>query len=136
MVIKKYGLYFAWLIATCGTLLSLYFSDVKNMEPCNLCWYQRICLFPMIIILAIATCRGYLGIALYLIPQTALGLLFALYQVAIQEIPDGTPSTCVAPALAVQKNINRTRPYHHSHAFRGWVSPPNSSLNIDWDRRS
>ena len=90
-MIQKYGLYFAWLLATCGVLCSLYFSDVKNLEPCHLCWYQRICLFPLVIILGIAAYEGFLGIARYLVPQVACGFLFALYQIAIQEIPGWNP---------------------------------------------
>lgn len=90
-MIKKYGLYAAWLIATCGVLLSLYFSDIKHHEPCHLCWYQRICLFPLSIILAIATFRGARSIALYVIPQVLFGFLLALYQIAIQEIPGWNP---------------------------------------------
>lgn len=72
-------------------LLSLYFSDVKNLEPCHLCWYQRICLFPLFIILGIAAFRGFLGIVFYVLPQVACGFLFALYQIAIQEIPGWNP---------------------------------------------
>jgi disulfide bond formation protein DsbB len=90
-MMRKYGLYLSWLIATFGMLFSLYFSEVKNLEPCHLCWYQRICLFPLCIILAIATYRGFLGISFYVLPQVALGLLFALYQIAIQEIPGWNP---------------------------------------------
>lgn len=90
-MIKKYGLYFAWLVTAFGVIISLYFSEVKNLEPCHLCWYQRICLFPLVIILAIATFRGFLGIAFYLLPQIAVGFIFSLYQIAIQEIPGWNP---------------------------------------------
>ncbi len=88
---QRYSLYFGWLFATLGTLGSLYFSEMAHMEPCNLCWYQRAALFPLPIILGIATYRGFLGIARYTIPQVAFGLLFALYQIAIQEIPGWNP---------------------------------------------
>jgi disulfide bond formation protein DsbB len=91
MLIKKYGLYTAWLIASLGMLFSLYFSEVKNMEPCHLCWYQRIALFPLFIILGIATYKGFLGICPYVLPQIGCGLLFAVYQIAIQEIPGWNP---------------------------------------------
>lgn len=84
---QKYGLYFAWVIACLGTLASLYFSVVKNLEPCHLCWYQRICLFPLSILLGIATYEGNFKIAAYALPFTVIGLGFAVYQVAIQEIP-------------------------------------------------
>jgi disulfide bond formation protein DsbB len=87
MFIKKYGLYFSWLFATVGMIISLYFSDVKNFEPCHLCWFQRICLFPLCPILGIAAYRGFQDISRYLLPQVVFGLVLALYQVAIQEIP-------------------------------------------------
>ncbi len=90
-LIKKYGLYTAWLITSLGMLFSLYFSEVKNIEPCHLCWYQRIALFPLFIILGIATYRGFLGICRYVLPQVGFGLIFALYQIAIQEIPGWNP---------------------------------------------
>lgn len=91
MLVRKYGLYFAWLIATLGTMGSLYFSEIKNYEPCHLCWYQRIALFPLLIILGIATYKGFLGISRYVLPQVIFGGLLALYQVAIQEIPGWNP---------------------------------------------
>lgn len=91
LFIRKYGLYFAWLITTLGMLFSLYYSDVKNIEPCHLCWYQRIALFPLVIILGIAVYQGYLDICRYVLPQVGFGLLFALYQIAIQEIPGWNP---------------------------------------------
>jgi len=91
MFIRKYGLYSAWLLVTLGTMGSLYFSEIKNFEPCHLCWYQRIALFPLLIILGIATYRGFLGISRYVLPQIIAGFLFALYQIAIQEIPGWNP---------------------------------------------
>jgi disulfide bond formation protein DsbB len=45
-------LFLAWLIATASTLGSLFFSYVMELPPCVLCWYQRICLFPLVIIIA------------------------------------------------------------------------------------
>lgn len=90
-MIPRYGLYTAWLLASLGTLLSLYYSEVKFLEPCHLCWYQRICLFPLAITLGIAAYRGFLGIARYMLPLVILGFMLALYQVAMQEIPGWNP---------------------------------------------
>jgi disulfide bond formation protein DsbB len=88
---SKYSLYFAWLLASFGMLGSLYFSQVRHLEPCNLCWFQRIALFPLPFILGLATYKNYLQIAPYVLPQLLFGLLFALYQIAIQEIPGWNP---------------------------------------------
>lgn len=88
---RRWGTYVAWVIATLASLISLYFSDIRHHDPCHLCWYQRICLFPLVIILGMACWRGFFGIAAYVIPQVIIGLIFALYQVAIQEIPGWNP---------------------------------------------
>lgn len=88
---RKYALYGAWLISALGLLFSLYFSEIKHMEPCHLCWYQRICLFPLVVILAIATHQGFTGIAYYVLPQVAVGFFLAIYQIVIQEIPGFNP---------------------------------------------
>ena len=88
---QRYTLYLAWIIACLATLGSLYFSDVRNFNPCHLCWYQRIVIFPLVIILGIAAFKGFNGIAPYVLPLVGIGIIFAAYQVAIQEIPDWQP---------------------------------------------
>ncbi|WP_082321816.1 disulfide bond formation protein B [Variovorax paradoxus] len=37
----------AFLVAFASTLGSLFFSEVMKLEPCVLCWYQRIAMFPL-----------------------------------------------------------------------------------------
>lgn len=44
----------AWLVATTATLGALFIGEVMGMTPCVLCWYQRIFMFPIAIVLAIA----------------------------------------------------------------------------------
>lgn len=90
-MLSKYSLYLTWLIACFATLGSLYFSELQHLEPCHLCWYQRIAIYPLAIIMGLATYRGFYGIASYVLPLAALGLLFAAYQVMIQEIPSWQP---------------------------------------------
>ncbi len=51
MIDKKWVLIFlCWFLATVSTLGSLFFSEVMRYPPCVLCWYQRICMFPLIVI--------------------------------------------------------------------------------------
>lgn len=88
---RNLELYLAWLLACLGTLLSLYFSDIRHLEPCHMCWYQRICLFPLVIILGIAAYKSFFDITRYVLPQVIIGFLFAVYQIAIQEIPGWNP---------------------------------------------
>jgi disulfide bond formation protein DsbB len=88
---RRFSLYFAWVGALFGTLMSLFFSEVLLYAPCNLCWYQRICLFPLSIQLGIAAYRSDRGIVRYAWPLIAFGALFAIYQTAEQIIPGFSP---------------------------------------------
>lgn len=82
---KSYSLYLAWVIACFATLGSLYVSEVLKIEPCHLCWYQRICVFPLVILLGLATYNSFYAIIPYVMPLVVIGLLFAVYQVILQE---------------------------------------------------
>lgn len=90
-MLKKYGLYLAWVLVCMGTLSSLFFSDIQHLEPCHLCWYQRAMLFPLSILLGMGAYQGDRKIAIYAMPLLILGALFAFYQILIQEIPEWNP---------------------------------------------
>jgi len=90
-MIQKYSLYLAWMISCLATLGSLYFSEIRAFEPCSLCWYQRIALFPLPILLGIATYRNFTGIVAYVLPLVIVGLLFAFYHTLISYIPSWEP---------------------------------------------
>lgn len=72
-------LFAAWLIAAVSALGSLFFSQVLDYAPCAMCWYQRICLFPLVLILG----RGLFPLdrsaAKFALPLAAGGWLLALY---------------------------------------------------------
>lgn len=95
MRLKDLGLYVAWLIAVIATLGSLYFSEVRNFIPCTLCWYQRILMYPLVILLGIASYRRDTGIIRYVLPMTVLGVLFAGYHYMLEKIPGfAGPTLC------------------------------------------
>ena len=85
-------LFLGWLNACISTLGSLFFSYVMEFAPCILCWYQRICLFPLVLILA----RGLFPLDRHVIkyawPLAALGWLLAAYHNLLyaELIPTGT----------------------------------------------
>src|SRR3990167_9051521 len=89
--LRNYSLYLAWLIALIATLGSLYFSEIKLIPVCHLCWYQRICMYPLVILLGIAAYREDRSIVLYTMPLVILGLLFSSYQYVEQMIPEFAP---------------------------------------------
>ena len=84
-LLERYGLYFAWLVAIVATGGSLYFSEVRHFIPCDLCWFQRILMYPLVILLGIASYRHELGIARYILPLSILGGLIAFYHYFIIE---------------------------------------------------
>ncbi len=91
------GLYLAWLVSIVATSGSLYFSEVRHFVPCTLCWYQRILMYPLIIVLGIASYRQDGKIVGYTLPLSILGAIVALYHVLEQSIPGfGAPALCRA----------------------------------------
>ena len=56
--ISKYALSLSFLIALIATSGSLYFSEVAHFEPCKLCWYQRILMYPLVFVLGTALLRS------------------------------------------------------------------------------
>jgi len=103
---RNLELYLAWLLAFFGTLISLYFSEIRHLEPCHLCWYQRICLFPLAITLGIAAYKSFFDITRYVLPQIIIGFLFATYQIAIQEIPGWNPIDICGAGPSCSEKIN------------------------------
>ena len=73
-------LFLCWLLVTVSATISLFFSSVLEYEPCVLCWYQRICLFPLIFIFAAGLFPAFdKSVIKYALPLTIAGGLTALY---------------------------------------------------------
>ena len=87
----------AWIVAVVTMVGSLYYSKVQSYVPCELCWYQRICVYPFAVILGIAAWRRDAGIRVYAVPVFAIGVVIAAYHSWIQAYPpsNGT-SFCTA----------------------------------------
>jgi disulfide bond formation protein DsbB len=77
---RDWNLLFAcWLIASGSALGSLFFSHVMGFAPCVLCWYQRIALFPLVLILPMGLFPLDVKVAKFALPLTIAGLLTAAY---------------------------------------------------------
>ena len=72
-------LFLCWLIVSISTMGSLFFSHVMNFAPCVLCWYQRICLFPLILILAVGLFPLDKNVVKFALPLAIAGWLTAFY---------------------------------------------------------
>lgn len=73
----------AWLIAALSTLGSLFFSEVMELVPCVLCWYQRIFLFPLAVVLLVGLFPLDRNVVRYALPIAIIGLLFTIYHVLL-----------------------------------------------------
>ncbi|HEX6475125.1 MAG TPA: disulfide bond formation protein B, partial [Candidatus Limnocylindria bacterium] len=71
------ALWLAFAVAFTATAGSLFFSEVAHLVPCTLCWYQRIAMYPLALILGIAAWRGDWGIRRYAAPLAAIGAIVA-----------------------------------------------------------
>lgn len=76
---SEYALTIAFLSALIATLGALFIGEVLGQAPCALCWYQRIFMFPLVPILAVALWRGDARVRAYALPLAAAGLVAALW---------------------------------------------------------
>lgn len=69
----------AWLVAATATLGALFLSDVMRLPPCSLCWYQRIPMFSLAVVLAVGLVPFDRGVVRYGLPLAAIGWLVAAF---------------------------------------------------------
>lgn len=67
---------------------SLYFSEIADFPPCELCWYQRIAMYPIAVIGVVATIRRDRQVLPSIIVLSTIGLAISLYHVGIQLFPE------------------------------------------------
>lgn len=98
-------LYLAWMQACIATFGSLYFSEVMKLPPCTLCWYQRILMYPLVLVIAAGILRRDPGIHQYVLPVSVLGLLISIYHnlLYFHVIPEEIqPCTVGIPCTTIQ----------------------------------
>jgi len=81
--ISWYLIFIVWVIATSGMLTSLFFSEVLQLPVCVLCWYQRIALYPLVIILPLGLFPYDVKIIRYISPLVIVGWLTAFFHVLV-----------------------------------------------------
>jgi disulfide bond formation protein DsbB len=96
------ALVLAAMVAVGATLGSLYFSEIANYAPCKLCWWQRIAMFPLSIVLSFAAVRKDRDVRWYVIPVAALGLCVAVYHYIIEWFPTLEKTSCDLEAPCTQ----------------------------------
>ena len=97
--------YVAWTIALVSVVGSLFFSEVMQLPPCILCWYQRIAMYPLVIIIGIGILIRDRRLKVYALPFSVSGLAISIYHNLLYYgvIPAAiTPCTEGVPCNAVQ----------------------------------
>ena len=95
---EQHPLTWAWILALVASTSSLYLSEVVGLIPCSLCWYQRIAMYPLVIVLGVGLLRRDFGVWRYGLPLSAIGLIIAIYHVTIQWQPTLDVGTCASGA--------------------------------------
>lgn len=75
--VSAHGLVLMFIVALTATVGSLYFSDIAGWTPCKLCWLQRICMYPQVVLLGIALWKRDRNIAPYILALCVIGIVIA-----------------------------------------------------------
>ena len=71
--------YTVWILALFATAGSLFFSEVMDLPPCVLCWYQRIAMYPLVVIIGVGIVTGDTRWKMYALPLALIGLGVSVY---------------------------------------------------------
>ncbi len=111
--------YSAWILTLVAALCSLFFSEIMELKPCSLCWYQRVCLFPLVLVIAAGIAKRDRGLVAYALPLVLSGLAISTFHILLQlGIISEALAPCVEGESCSQKQI----------VWLGFVSIPMMSL--------
>lgn len=93
-----YELWAAFVVAAIATGGSLFFSDIAHFVPCELCWFQRICMYPLSITTLLAALAGDHRVARYLLPLPVVGAGVSVYHLLVENGVVEQAKACLASA--------------------------------------
>ena len=92
----------AFSVAAVSTAGSLWFSEVGGFPPCEFCWYQRIAMYPLVVILGAAAWRGDPDPRWRVLPMSLAGMALSAYHYQLQLFPDQGSSCDIAAPCTQQ----------------------------------
>jgi disulfide bond formation protein DsbB len=98
-------IFIGWLVAAVSTLAALFLGEVMGYTPCVLCWYQRICMFPLVLILGAGLFPFDRKVVRYALPLALAGWLLAAFHWAVASglVPESaTPCSQGVPCSVEQ----------------------------------
>ena len=106
--------FLSWVMALMATLGSLFFSEVMKYPPCVLCWYQRICMYPMVLIILAGLFPLTKSLFRFSLPLLSLGWIIAFYHnLLYYKILPESAAPCVQGISCTSKHIEWLGFYHH-----------------------
>lgn len=101
--------YVAWAVGWGSIFGSLYFSEIRNFIPCELCWWQRVLMYPLAIFATVAIARKeFSSFAYYVLPFSILGVILSFYHSLLQwgiiehnilDCSEGAAVSCSKPEI-------------------------------------
>ena len=88
------AIWLAWIVALAATVGSLIYSEVIHYEPCRLCWFQRIAMYPMAVVLLVGAIRREYQVKYYALPLSVAGLGVSIYHYLMQVFPSLEGGSC------------------------------------------
>lgn len=82
--VKGRALWLAFGVAALATAGSLFFSEVAHFTPCELCWYQRLCMYPLAAVTLVVAAFDARRAARWLLPLPLVGAALSIYHVLIE----------------------------------------------------
>lgn len=104
---ERHPIAWAWLLALIATTGSLYFSEVVGFVPCSLCWYQRIAMYPLVLVLGVGMVHGDPTVWRFALPLSLVGAVISAYHIVVQHrptlelVPCGAGPPCSSRWVAV-----------------------------------
>ena len=92
--IREVAHWLAFSVAAAAMIGSLYFSEVAEFVPCKLCWYQRIAMYSLAVILLVAAIKRDHGVTKYALPLAVIGTGISTYHYLLEWFPSIETDVC------------------------------------------
>ncbi len=94
--LSRQAVWLAWGVAAVATIGSLYFSEIADYLPCRLCWFQRIAMYPLAVVLLVGALLRDRRVTLYAAAFPLIGAAFSIYHIYIEVNPEAESAACRA----------------------------------------
>lgn len=121
---RKNAVLLAFIAALLATGGSLFFSEIMHYEPCKLCWWQRIFMYPQVIILGMTLIKKKMEPKCYIRPLSVIGGLIAIYQY-IEQV-----NLAINPAANATCGINAVSCASTPFFYYGYITIPIMALTV------